>query len=653
MSKKGNSAATKPQSSILPAWWADFVGDNFKVSVVLFLFTFLLYGNTLWHEYTQDDAIVITDNMFTQKGVAGIPGLFRYDTFYGFFKEEGKAALVAGGRYRPLTPAMFALEKQLFGSDPFWGHLFNVTWFALCVLALFWAFRLMLAVRLPQGAATIAFLTALLFAAHPIHTEAVANIKGRDEIMAMLLSLTALGLSFKALDSKKYTFIWLAALAFFAGLLAKENTITFLAIIPLSIWVFREVSLAPVVKSMAPLVIVTVVFLVIRTAVIGQFLGGEPPKELMNNPFLKLENNTYVPFSPAEKSATIAFSLGKYLQLMAFPHPLTHDYYPRQIDIMHWGDLKVIASFFVYALLLIGGLWLVWRRKSLFGYGILFYLITLSIVSNIAFPVGTNLSERFLFMPSAGLLLLPAAWAYEALLAKKQMNWFFLLFAPVLLLLGFKTIDRNSVWESNATLFLTDVHTSVKSAKLQNAAGGEKIRLAGLEKDSLKKTELLREAIQHLETALTIHPTYKNACLLLGNAHYYLSDYESAIAGYERALALDPNYRDALANIGLAYQQAGKYAGEVKNDLPGAIRYLENANRYLPEDYETQRLLGIAYAISNQPQKALPHFNKAAELEPDIPDAWRNLGNVYGQLGNSAKASEYLQKADQMKQREE
>jgi hypothetical protein len=60
----------------------------------IMLLGMLLYANTLGHEYTQDDAIVIYDNMYTVKGVAGIPGILSKDTFYGFFKEAGKEKLV-------------------------------------------------------------------------------------------------------------------------------------------------------------------------------------------------------------------------------------------------------------------------------------------------------------------------------------------------------------------------------------------------------------------------------------------------------------------------------------------------------------------------------------------------------------------------------
>jgi protein O-mannosyl-transferase len=653
MSKKSTTikGATEVQRpSPVTNLWMEFVQNRIKVSIVLFIFSFVLYANTLWHEYTQDDAIVITDNMFTAQGASGIPGLFKYDTFYGFFKEEGKAALVAGGRYRPFTPAMFALEVELFGLEPFWGHLFNVMWFGICVIILYLTLFQLLIKNQPIYAGSIAAICAFLFAAHPIHTEAVANIKGRDEIMALVFSLLSLWLVLKAVDEKKVKWLIVASTVFFAGLLSKENTITFLGIIPLSLWVFRNKGLKNIFNSVLPLLVVTIVFLVVRTAVIGEFLGSEPPKELMNNPFLKLGSSGYIPFTSAEKSATITYTLGKYLQLMIFPHPLTHDYYPRQVDIMHWSDIKVIVSFLAYMIIIIWSLIRIRKAKCIYGFGILFYIMSLSIVSNILFPVGTNLSERFLFMPSIGIILVFAFWFNESLVKRGHWNWFYGLGVVILILFSFKTIDRNQVWQSNASLFLNDVTISDKSAKLQNAAGGEKIRLSSVETDVEKKRQLLDEAVVHLIKAIAIHPNYKNAYLLLGNAYYYLDEYELSIQQYANALKLDPNYKDALVNIGLSYRQAGKHYGEVLNDLPKALEYLKEALRYLPEDYESHRLTGVAYAFSNQPRMALPHFLKASELNPELPDAWRNLGNVYGQLGDTDKATEYLNKAAQMKQ---
>ena len=105
--------------------------------IILAALSIVLYANTITHDYTQDDAIVINDNEFTTQGFAGIPALLKYDTFRGFFKVDGKEKLVSGGRYRPLTPVMFAIEYQLFGYNPVIGHLLNILWFTLLVLVLY------------------------------------------------------------------------------------------------------------------------------------------------------------------------------------------------------------------------------------------------------------------------------------------------------------------------------------------------------------------------------------------------------------------------------------------------------------------------------------------------------------------------------------
>ncbi|MFK7981868.1 MAG: glycosyltransferase family 39 protein, partial [Saprospiraceae bacterium] len=202
---------------------------------LIFIVAFLLYGNTLTHEYTQDDAIVIYDNMFTTKGFSGIPGILKYDTFYGFFKVEGKDKLVAGGRYRPLTLVMFAAEYALFGESPFIGHLGNVLLYGLLGIVLYLLLIKLFRARgdLPSGE-LLALLTTLFFMAHPIHTEVVANIKGRDEIMTLLGSLAALLFSLKAYQEEKNWLNIIAGLIFFLGLMAKENAITFLAVVPLT-----------------------------------------------------------------------------------------------------------------------------------------------------------------------------------------------------------------------------------------------------------------------------------------------------------------------------------------------------------------------------------------------------------------------------------
>lgn len=639
----------KPQTATLPPQgeatnWVGFFSNSRRNALILFLFSFLLYANTLGHDYSQDDAIVITDNMFTREGIKGIKGILSYDTFYGFFKEEGKANLVAGGRYRPLTLVLFAIEYQLFGQSPFAGHLFNLLWYGLTVVLLFYTLLLLLRPVLGRGLHITAFLAALLFAAHPVHTEAVANIKGRDEIICLLLSLGALYAALRWYDSRRWHWLGLSGLSLFLGLLAKENAVTYLAVIPAAIWFFRAGKIRSQAPVWLPLIAATGAFLLIRTAVLGQLMGGPPPMELMNNPFLKLTDGVYVPFSPAEKSATIVYALGKYLQLLLFPHPLTHDYYPREIGILSWSDIAVVASLLMYLALAVFAV-LGLRKRSILSFGILYFLATLSIVSNIVFPVGTHLSERFLFMPSVGFCLIFAYWLVQAVLLRGMRPAFATISVAILLLWSGKTIARNPVWKDNATLFLTDVMVSDNSAKLQNAAGGEKIRLSTLTEDPARKQQLLAEAKEHLKKAIGIHPTYKNAFLLLGNAHFYSNEFPEAITAYTQALSLDPDYADAQKNLGVAYRDGGRFLGEKLGDLNAALQYLTQAYRYLPEDYETNRLLGVATGLSGNNREALNYFRKAAELMPELADAWYNLGTALQHAGDNDEAAKMYEKA--------
>ncbi|GJM36005.1 MAG: hypothetical protein DHS20C18_50060 [Saprospiraceae bacterium] len=640
--KATSKKVRKPSStSVYPNWLVNQKAHFW----VLGIFSFLLYANTFSHEYTQDDAIVITDNMFTTEGVKGIPGLLKYDTFYGFFKETGKANLVTGGRYRPLSPILFAIEYQLVGKSPWLGHLMNAVYYALTVILLYLVLLTLFRQVGDEGKAFfIALVASLLFAAHPLHTEAVANIKGRDEILSLLGALGALYLSLKAFLQNKKSLHIAAGIVFFLALLAKENAITFLAIVPLAYYFFTKTDLKNILVQSAPFLVAAIAFILLRTSILGMSLG-DTSMELMNNPYLKIENGQWVAFTPGEKLATVMYSLGKYIQLFVFPHPLTHDYYPRHIDLMSWGNWQVLLSLVVYVGLLvvaIRGL----RKKDPLAFGILFFLLTLSIVSNVFFPIGVHMAERLMFMPSVGLCLVVAVLLYRfgihENLKSSRLKPVLGGLLVVALLFSIKTITRNMAWADNYTLFTTDIAVSKNSAKLRNAVGGELIAQSNKETNTAQKTSMLQEAVGHLTEATKLHPTYKNAYLLMGNAYNLLQNFDASIQSYEKALKLDPNYREALNNLGITYRDAGKYYGETKGDTQNAIRYLTKAYEMRPKEFETIRLLGVAYGISQQPLKAIEYFKKNTELDPTNAAAWYDLGIAYIQSGDQLTGMEHI-----------
>ncbi len=647
-------------------------------SWILFALGVLLYANTLRHNYAVDDAIVIYDNEFTTKGVAGIPSLLKYDTFRGFFKVEGKESLVSGGRYRPLTPVMYALEVELFSPkkkdgngqivkdkdgdevfDPyedgklntvkFVGHLINTLLYGLTGVVLFWLLLEMLSpgkklIDWKNKAAFIALGTTLLFLVHPIHTEVVANVKGRDEILSLLGGLAGLYFSLKSFHEKKTFLNLIGAALFFIALFSKENAITFVAVIPLAFYFFTKAKAGEIVFKTLPYLLLAILFVFIRGNILGWEFTGETPRELMNNPFLKLVGNQYVDLTFGERMATIFYTLGYYIKLFFIPYPLSHDYYPRAVDIMAFSDWQVVLSVLVYVAL---GVYALVRlpKKDPVAFGILFYLGTLFLVSNIPFPIGTNMSERFLYMPSVGFCFI-AAYLFYSIISKKGFNKNMAMGGLLVVgVFSILTFFRNNAWKDNYTLFLTDIKAVPNSAKLRNACGGELITQSLKPENEINKNKMLTDAVGHLQEAVKIHPGYKNPYLLLGNANNYLKDYEASIQAYNQALKLDTNYEEAKNNLSITYRDAGRYYGEQKGDLNKSLQYLLKAYEMRPDEYETLRLLGVAYGVGGQPQRAVEYFLKALEQLPNDADALYNLGSAYFNAGQPEQGQVYIQKA--------
>ncbi|HMP28959.1 MAG TPA: tetratricopeptide repeat protein [Saprospiraceae bacterium] len=609
-----------------------------KMYWIVPLLAFALYTNTLSNGFVLDDGIVITENDFTKKGLSGVWDILTTDSFYGFFK-EGDKNLVSGGRYRPLSVVLFALEYEVFGKSAFWSHLFTIVWFSILCLVLLKTLRLLF-LELPQGL-LLAGIASIVFTIHPIHTEVVANIKGRDEILSLLLSLLALFFTLKWIDNQKISSILLAAAALFFGLLAKENAITFVGVIPLALWIFRKVDLTKVIMPTLMLLIPSIIFIFLRQSILGNTFA-EGSQELMNNPFLKFVNGQYIPFTGAEKLATIIYTWVIYLKLLFWPLVLTHDYYPKHIDIMYFSDWQVLLSLIihlgigVYALLSL-------KKSKVLSFAILYYFMTFSIVSNLFFPIGTHMAERFMFMPSVGFSILIA---YATLYFAQRNQW-----ATLVVTLGFslfyigKTISRNTAWKDNHTLFTTDITHSANSAKLLNALGGSTIDQYKDLTDQAIKDQHMDDAIKYLKKALELHPTYTGADLLIGNALFFKNDYEGAINQYTKLLSYAPTDKNAKKNLALVLREYGKYKGEKLNDIQSAHSLLTEAYQMDSTDLETIRLLAIASGIKGDHDMVITLLGQVLLQDSLNANVHFNLAKAYSFKGDFTKEKIHLEKA--------
>ena len=637
---------------------------------LIVLISFIVYGNTLGHEYALDDVYVITQNNFTKQGLAGIPDIFSSDQFAGKYG-SGKN-IVVGGRYRPLSLLSFAIEYQAFGESPGISHFFNILFYALTGILLFVLLLKLFPFNENQNPyLSIPFIATLLFLVHPIHTEVVANIKGRDEIFALIGSLYTLMLSLKYLESKQRKYLIYSGIVFFLGLLSKENTITFLAIVPLTAWFFTQHKFKEILFSLIPLVIASILFLTFRQLVLGG-AATEIDKELLNNPFLYA--------TLGERFATIFYTLGIYLKLLVFPHPLTFDYYPYHIPLMHWANWQVLLALFLNLALVVVAIYGTFKKWKI-AWALWLYFIPLSIVSNLLFPVGVFMNERFIYFSSIGFCFVVAWWLVE-MLQKKISNpstfktVVFIGVGLVVLLFSIKTIARNTAWKNNETLFSTDIKTSSNSIK-STAGYAEILYHKGEEvKDVAQRKELLKESISLFQKAISIHPDYVNAMLLLANGwfeydrsvdstlYYYLrivklkprmfdvyrnlpvvigslKDPDKELEYWQKFLAVTPDRSDLNHQIGLLY-------GQKKNDLENAIKYLKRASELEPGNTDILSDLGMAYGLAKRYQDALNVFLTAFKFKPRDKRLCQNVALSYQNLGNIEKFNEYSAKASKL-----
>jgi tetratricopeptide (TPR) repeat protein len=606
---------------------------------IIFGLALILYGNTLTNGFVLDDSIVITENDFTKKGFSGIWEILTTDSFHGFFKDGNKKNLVSGGRYRPLSVVLFAAEYEIFGKSAFWGHFFNILWFGLLCAVILRTLTLLFK-NLPQGD-VLALVATLLFTAHSVHTEAVANIKGRDEILSLLFSFGALYFTLLCHDEKKNLYLIYAGISMFLGLLSKEITITFLAVIPLALYLFRYETVSTIIKSSVAILIPSAIFLIIRQSILGNSLGEEST-ELMNNPFLKWNGERYLPFTSSERLATIMYTWLIYLKLLIWPAVLTHDYYPKHIELMQLGDWKVMVSFLIHlSLVLIA--FIGFKKNKVISFGILMYFMTFSIISNLFFPIGTFMAERFLFTPSAAFSVLSG---FMIIKAEQKSKWLSVaLFGFFFLFFSIKTVERNPVWKDNHTLFLTDVKYSPNSAKLLNAAAGSTIDLYKEEKDQNIKNKMMDEAIGYLNRALQIHPTFSGAELLAGNALFFKNDLQGAADKYRKILSSSPGDKNAKKNLAFTLRAMGKYAGETLNDLDKAMTCLKESFELEPEDLETARLLAVAHGMKGNHDEVIKLLEGYLKKDSNNANVLFNLSRAYAFKNDKVKEKEYFEKA--------
>jgi tetratricopeptide (TPR) repeat protein len=514
---------------------------------------------------------------------------------------------------------MFAIECQLFGDKPMAGHVFNTLFFAGCVILLF----LFLDKLFDRKRTGVAFVAALLFAVHPIHTEVVANIKSLDEIFCFFFAFAGLNIFLAYMRDGKIWQLIAGLLMIFLSFLSKETVITFLFIIPLVFFFYQNQDRKRAIFMTVGSVVMAGIYLVIRNKILSDYGASTTAVEFIDNALVRAPNLMM-------RIATAILGLGMYIKLLILPYPLNCDYGYNTIPYVGFGNIWVLLSLAVY--LFLGGMG-VYRfikdRKDPWAFAMLFFLATMSLFTNVFFLMGAQLGERFTFFASAGFCLL-IALAIEKWVVRKEISFpdaiknipLMSLLVVVCLAFSGLTMARNTDWQTNAILYKTDADKAPNDSRLNYYIGNDMVENEyTAEKDTIKKKEMLNESINYLKKALSIFPDYTDAHTELGTAYLYALNYDSAEYHYLRAIKLSDYSSIAANNLGTVYMRTGR--------LHQAVPYYKMAIKIKADFAQAYYNLGCCYMNMKNADSSLYCLRAALQFDPNMPGVHQQIGLVY------------------------
>ncbi len=587
-------------------------------SLIIFVVVLVFYGNTLFNGFALDDGLVWIDNKFVKNGFGGILDILFHDSFYGTI---GNNYNLAGGRWRPLSLITFAIENQLWGQTPWISHLINLILYASTGFVLLKLIRNYLLPNKPFAS----FAAVLLFMMHPVHTEAITNIKSRDEILSLLFLLITVLISLDVANGKrKPNALFIAGLSFFIALLSKENGLMFLFIIPVTLYFFSNLSLKKIVIQSLPYFILIAVYIYLRVSIVG--FSNEKVTELMDNPFLLA--------TTSQTFATIFFVFLLYFKLLFYPHPLTYDYSYNQIPYCDITDVWVIVSVFIHVGLIVFCLFNL-KNKNILAYCILFYLTSMFIVSNVVFNIGAPMAERFLYQASIAFCLAVVVLSEKIFNSLKvnsslQKNIGIGCIILISLPAGWKTITRNEVWRTGQRLGMTDVLTSTNSARANTYAAANYISLIDTCKDEVRAKAYLQKAVEYCIISEKIYPKFYTNLMLWGFAYSRLDSLENAVSVWKKAQLLQPNsgyVNQNLKTISDKYFNMGLSEGNKRN-YTRSIYFIRKAIVIYAANTEYWYNLGGAYFTTNNLDSAEISFATSLKLNPNNKQAKQGLDAV-------------------------
>ncbi|WP_291725760.1 tetratricopeptide repeat protein [Bernardetia sp.] len=658
--------------------------------IFLVVFAIGLYANTFTHEYATEGSRLLSQSDVAHKGlgVDGIMNIFKQDS-YADAKDSQSKFIPANEHYQPVTLLTFAIEYTLFGESPNISHIINVLLYALTGMLLLSVLNRIFSGYLEERPRKIlAFVATLIFIAHPVHTEIVASIKGRNELLSFfwLLLMTYLLLrTAYARGAIRFVYLPLVAISFFLALLTEETAISFLFILPLILYYFIPLRKVDIFVLAIPVLLTALAYWQLREFFTKDINQVHLMHSVLNNPFV------YADLS--QKISTLIFAFAKYIELLIAPINLSHDYSFNQITLKEWTDVRIVMTFLAIVgagIISVANI----KKKGIYtfayfyfiGYLLFIYITEFLINPNefVFLSPGTIISERLLYLPSLAFCIATAFGLYDLFgwlvsNRKRAARWVytytFLGTSLVMVLYSIKTVIRNEAWKNDLTLMKADIHNSPNSVRLRYMLGRSYIIEADSTVSFRQKARYLEKAADQLRKAVTIYPSYADAIALLGTVYTDLGQEDKAGRYYKRAIQINPESIVTQEEYGKMCLANGDYHQAVEcfkkwgiiDMNPEAFLYLGKTYEFLEEpdsataayglvvsfkDSDYNNVVGDAYyrmaniyveqsqndSTTNKTKDAIDLYLKAVSKNKRNLDAYLKLSRLYEQQGKVSKA---------------
>jgi tetratricopeptide (TPR) repeat protein len=533
--------------------------------------------------------------------------------------------------YIPLTILSFAIEYHFFGNNPFVYHLDNVLLHILIVsLIYFFIHRLGFSRK-------VAFISALLFAVHPLHVEPVAWIAERKGGVYAFFYLLSMHTYLTFLQSRKKGSY---ALSLFWGLfsmLAKPMALTLPFVLLLLDWFYDRKDNKSCLFEKIPF-----------------FLYIIPLAYITH-----VHNYSTVSVNPNLFQAVLIFiwSFTFYIFKFIFPFALVPLYKtPQPVSILNP----------VYQLSLIMSISMVfltfkYRRNKIFIFSFMFYVV--SIFCLLRFDVMDNLTvvaDRYMYLPSLGFCLLAGVIIDKFLLKQKIKKMTSCVVSILFLLLASKSVEQTQIWKDSISVWSQVIRYEPSVYIAYNSRGAAYQKMGDVDlalKDYKKAIEINPEfylpyghigliymmenqdelAKSYLNKALEINPSDANSYNSLGLIYERQGQPELAISQFSLSISKDPHYYNGFYNRGMLYAHLDR------TDL--ALKDLSEALRLFPYKAETFNDRGNLYMKLGEWDLAMADYQNALRLSPEYVHPYNNIGTIFGEQGKNEEAIRFFTKA--------